>query len=288
MSFVEFRSRLVGLQPSNFARFARPPEISGRMNSQLQSLTPKEKEALRLLLAGYDAKSSARELGLSVHTINERLRDARRKLGVSSSREAARLLAATEGTADNPLGYKQFGVTSDDSARQMPPAAGPRSPRARIIWTGAIVTLIASVIAAVLLLQGSGSAPTDSAAKTTNVRAEVAAAPAETSARAWLAFADKGDWQQTWATAATMFRSRVTGPEWAAMAGPVRQPLGKVLSRSLLHAQLTAELPGAPAGDYAVLQFATTFGVDTKAVETLTLVREGSDWKVAGYFVKPA
>lgn len=257
------------------------------MNSQLQSLTPKEKEALRLLLAGYDAKSSARELGLSVHTINERLRDARRKLGVSSSREAARLLAATEGAADNPL-YKHFGVTSDDSARQMPPAAGPRPPRVRIIWTGAIVTVIASVIAAVLLLQGSGSAPTDSAAKTTNVRAEVAAAPAETSARAWLAFADKGDWQQTWATAATMFRSRVTGPEWAAMAGPVRQPLGKVLSRSLLHAQLTAELPGAPAGDYAVLQFATTFGVDTKAVETLTLVREGSDWKVAGYFVKPA
>ncbi len=49
-----------------------------------------------LLLAGHDAKSVARDLGLSVHTVNDRLRDARRKLGVSSSREAARILADAE------------------------------------------------------------------------------------------------------------------------------------------------------------------------------------------------
>ena len=51
-----------------------------------QALTEKEKETLRLLVSGYDAKSMARQLGLSVHTINERLRDARRKMAVSSSR----------------------------------------------------------------------------------------------------------------------------------------------------------------------------------------------------------
>ncbi len=53
-------------------------------------LSEREKEALRLLLVGYDAKSIANTFGLSVHTVNDRLRDARRKLGVSSSREAAR------------------------------------------------------------------------------------------------------------------------------------------------------------------------------------------------------
>lgn len=56
------------------------------------SLTDKEKQTLRLILRGHDAKSTARHLGLSVHTVNERLREARRKLAVSSSREAARLL----------------------------------------------------------------------------------------------------------------------------------------------------------------------------------------------------
>ena len=44
-------------------------------------LSEREKEALRLLLVGHDAKSIATMLGLSVHTINDRLRDARRKLG---------------------------------------------------------------------------------------------------------------------------------------------------------------------------------------------------------------
>jgi DNA-binding CsgD family transcriptional regulator len=61
------------------------------------ALTEKEKETLRPIVRGPDAKSTARHLSLSVHTVNERLRDARRKLSVSSSREAARLLFHSEG-----------------------------------------------------------------------------------------------------------------------------------------------------------------------------------------------
>ena len=61
------------------------------------ALTDKEKQTLRLIVRGHDAKSIARSLGLSVHTINERLREARRKMAVSSSREAARLLLEVEG-----------------------------------------------------------------------------------------------------------------------------------------------------------------------------------------------
>ena len=66
------------------------------MTLSIDALTEKEKDALRLLLRGHDAKSSAQALGLSVHTVNERLREARRKLGTTSSREAARRLLAEE------------------------------------------------------------------------------------------------------------------------------------------------------------------------------------------------
>src|SRR3546814_10526644 len=66
----------------------------------IQALTEKEKETLRLLVDGHDAKSMARHLGLSVHTINERLRDARRKMSASSSREAARQLREIEGRSE--------------------------------------------------------------------------------------------------------------------------------------------------------------------------------------------
>ena len=56
------------------------------MDSRIARLTEKEKAALRLIVEGHDAKSMARALDLSVHTINDRLRAARRKLGVTSSR----------------------------------------------------------------------------------------------------------------------------------------------------------------------------------------------------------
>jgi DNA-binding CsgD family transcriptional regulator len=56
------------------------------MDADYATLTGKEKQTLRLLVSGHDAKSMARELGLSVQTVNERLRDAQRKMAVSSSR----------------------------------------------------------------------------------------------------------------------------------------------------------------------------------------------------------
>jgi len=80
-----------------------------RMATGYQALTEKEKQTLRLIVRGHDAKSTARHLGLSVHTVNERLRDARRKLEVSSSREAARLVLDREGEDPEKLGDKQMG-----------------------------------------------------------------------------------------------------------------------------------------------------------------------------------
>jgi DNA-binding CsgD family transcriptional regulator len=75
-----------------------------------QALSDRERAVLRLLAQGHDAKSTAGQLGISVNAINERLRTARRKLGVSSSREAARLLAASELQGSNSLVDKKIGV----------------------------------------------------------------------------------------------------------------------------------------------------------------------------------
>jgi len=58
-----------------------------------EALSDKELEILRLLAAGHTVKSIAAGLDRSEASINERLREARRKTGVGSSRELARLLA---------------------------------------------------------------------------------------------------------------------------------------------------------------------------------------------------
>ncbi len=83
------------------------------MTANVQALSGREKETLRLLLEGHDAKSIARNLGISVHTVNERLRTSRRKLEVSSSREAARILAKAEQRTPNFVVDKQIGVAGD-------------------------------------------------------------------------------------------------------------------------------------------------------------------------------
>ncbi|MBB4614426.1 helix-turn-helix domain-containing protein [Novosphingobium taihuense] len=62
----------------------------------IADLTDKELEVLRLLTAGHTIKSIATVLDRSEASINERLRDARRKTGIGSSRELARLVAGQE------------------------------------------------------------------------------------------------------------------------------------------------------------------------------------------------
>lgn len=62
--------------------------------SSLEALNNNELEILRLLASGHTTKSIAASLGRSETAINERLREARRKTGLGSSRELARLLDA--------------------------------------------------------------------------------------------------------------------------------------------------------------------------------------------------
>ena len=57
-------------------------------------LNARELDVLRLLAEGHTIKTIAAQLARSEASINERLRDARRKTGVGSSRELARLLGA--------------------------------------------------------------------------------------------------------------------------------------------------------------------------------------------------
>ena len=92
--------------------------MSMRVEQGCRALTEKEKQTLRLIVRGHDAKSTARSLGLSVHTINERLRDARRKLAVSSSR------------ASNSVRRMTMPMCSTVS-----PISSPRSTRAPFIVT---------------------------------------------------------------------------------------------------------------------------------------------------------
>jgi DNA-binding CsgD family transcriptional regulator len=68
------------------------------MPERFDKLTERQKDCLRFVSQGFEVKEIARALELSPGAVVERLRAARRVLGVETSRDAARLLAAHEGS----------------------------------------------------------------------------------------------------------------------------------------------------------------------------------------------
>lgn len=66
------------------------------MTTAFESLTPRERDCLRLVLSLQESKRIAPELGLTAGTVDQYLKNAARKLGVSGRREAAELLRAHE------------------------------------------------------------------------------------------------------------------------------------------------------------------------------------------------
>jgi hypothetical protein len=110
---------------------------------------------------------------------------------------------------------------------------------------------------------------------------------AERAARDWLALADAADAAGTWTAAASLFRDAVPEDEWARSLDAARAPLGAVVARTLRAARAAAELPGAPDGEYVVLEFDTRFERKRAAVETVTPMRDADGrWRVAGYYIR--
>lgn len=106
-------------------------------------------------------------------------------------------------------------------------------------------------------------------------------------AKEWLALVDAGEYADSWTEAAGYFRNAVTQAQWIQAVDGVRRPLGSLVSRELKSAKFTSTLPGAPDGEYVVIQFGTELEHKASAVETVTAMKDADGaWRVAGYFIK--
>jgi|GEM_PF-886542 len=123
--------------------------------ADVQKLTPRQKEILYLLLDGFDTKSAARELGISAHTVTEHLREARRHLGVSSSREAARILKQAETAPPDNMGPSNIRVAEPNAAHSFSRQPSPKSRLAH--WGVSVMILLAAAVAIALSLSDSGA-----------------------------------------------------------------------------------------------------------------------------------
>ena len=109
---------------------------------------------------------------------------------------------------------------------------------------------------------------------------------ADQAAGKWLALVDGLQYQDSWQQAATLFKQQVSVAQWRQSISAARKPFGSMISRKLISATYTTSLPGAPDGEYVVLQYRTEFRHKKQAIETVTPMLENGRWRVSGYYVR--
>lgn len=110
---------------------------------------------------------------------------------------------------------------------------------------------------------------------------------AVSAAENWLAMVDEGKYADSWKNAAQYFRAVVKQGQWEKSLQGVRKPLGGMISRKVRSKSYRTSLPGAPDGEYVVIQFESSFENKRSAIETVTpMMDKDGEWRVAGYYIK--
>jgi hypothetical protein len=137
--------------------------------------------------------------------------------------------------------------------------------------------LIVSVLIVISCVLSTGLAKADSAAIKAATEATLS----------WVSRLDTNQYDTTWSTAAALFRNAVSLNQWTQSISAVRSPLGKPLDRQLQSTEFKTSLPGAPDGQYVVIQFRTRFEHKKDATETVVpMLDKDGQWRVSGYFIR--
>ena len=106
-------------------------------------------------------------------------------------------------------------------------------------------------------------------------------------AQKWLALIDADNYADSWNEAAGYFRAAVNQEKWEQSLQAVRTPLGEIISRKVKSKSYQTSVPGAPDGEYVIIQFQTSFQNKKSAIETVTpMLDKDGQWRVSGYFIK--
>jgi hypothetical protein len=117
-------------------------------------------------------------------------------------------------------------------------------------------------------------------------RAE-AAKQATDSAEEWLKLVDDGKFNGSWVEASTYFRNVTTKQQWKQQVSVWRTALGSVVSRKLRTVQYLTTLPGAPDGEYVMIQYDTSFTHKKSAVEVVVPMMDADGkWRVSEYSIR--
>lgn len=110
---------------------------------------------------------------------------------------------------------------------------------------------------------------------------------AVTAAEKWLTVVDAGEYKKSWRLASELFKAAINAEQWSNSVATARKPFGPVISRNVKVKQYATTLPGAPDGEYVVIQFQSSFQNKKSAIETVTPKRDADGtWRVSGYYIR--
>jgi hypothetical protein len=91
---------------------------------------------------------------------------------------------------------------------------------------------------------------------------------------------------ESWQSAATLMKERVTQQEWVETLTKTRARSGALIERLEKNASYSTTAKDSPDGEYIMLTFDSKYQNTKSVSEYVTVMLEGDRWRVAGYFIK--
>ena len=104
-------------------------------------------------------------------------------------------------------------------------------------------------------------------------------------AKQWLKLVDDKNYGDAYKQMGAAAQSKSRSIPGRRKSAPTREPLGAMATRNIKDVKLTKTLPGMRDGQYATVQFDSSFAHKASAVETVVLTSEKGGWSVIGYFI---
>lgn len=116
---------------------------------------------------------------------------------------------------------------------------------------------------------------------------QAAVEQATKAAESWLKLLDQGNYRACYDQASEVVKTHIAADGFVQEFSATLKPLGPVISRKLNLAQYATSLPGAPDGQYVVIQYETSFANKKSATETIAMMMDkDGQWRVSGYHIK--
>nr|WP_320115017.1 DUF4019 domain-containing protein [uncultured Desulfuromonas sp.] len=103
----------------------------------------------------------------------------------------------------------------------------------------------------------------------------------------FLQLVDSSRYAESWEVTSELFKSQISQQKWVEQLEKNRPLFGLIINRKVREQTYTKSLPGAPDGDYMVIQFSTEFTNKKSAIETVTpMLDNNGEWRVSGYYIR--